>query len=98
MCSLKYYTGSICIFKRNLSRNGSLTGSGRKRRKSFRHSHGRRKSSGRPSTGLSGLSALTSSSGAAGIEGTRGPSRTSSSKSAERETLKIHKEVIEQVR
>jgi len=70
-----------------------LTGSGGRKGKNARRKRGRRKSSGRRlSSAFSGISAITSSS-----VGLRIPSQASS-RSAERDTLKIHKEVIEQVR
>ena len=85
---------------RSLSRNGSITGSGGRKGKSARRKRGRRKSSGRRlSSAFSGISAITSSGGAdlMSVAGLRVPSQASS-RSAERDALKIHKEVIEQVR
>ena len=84
--------------QRSLSRSGSLTRSGPRRGKNLGRKRGRRKSSGRRlSSGFSGISAVTSSGGGASGEGLRVPSQTSS-RSAEREALRIHKEVIEQAR
>ena len=83
---------------RSLSRNGSLTGSGARRGKNYRRKRGRRKSSGRRlSSAFSGISAITSSGASVATGGLRIPSQASS-KSAERDALKIHKEVIEQAR
>ena len=67
--------------------------SGSKRGKHARRKRGRRKSSGRRlSSAFSGVSAITSST-----SGLRAASQASS-RSAEKDALKIHKEVIEQVR
>ena len=85
------------IHYRSLSRSGSGTGSGgRKRGKNARRKRGRRKSSGgrRLSSAFSGISAITSTTTGGGL---RIPSQASS-RSAERDALKVHKEVIEQVK
>ena len=81
------------LYCRSLSRSGSVRLSGSKRGKHARRKRGRRKSSGRRlSSAFSGVSAITSST-----SGLRAPSQASS-RSAEKDALKIHKEVIEQVR
>ena len=78
---------------RSQSRNGSVTGSGGRRGKNARRKRGRRKSSGRRlSSAFSGISAITSTT-----TGLRIPSQASS-RSAEKDALKVHKEVIEQVK